>query len=168
MSTACCANHPPPGLTEENGEAQSLRLQAILTSICLVALLAAWLGSRLHEAFPRVLELALYAVAYLTGGFFPTRGVLDDLRAFRLNVNFLMVLAAMGAALIGQPLEGAILMFLFSLSGALESFASGRTRKAIRSLMKISPSEANILRDGKEERIPVSALRIGDLLVLPI
>lgn len=94
------------------------------------------------------------------------RGVIEDLRSFRFNVNFLMVFAALGAAFIGQFVEGAILMFLFSLSGALESFASGRTRKAIRSLLKLNPSEAVIISEGNEKTVPVSSLKIGDILVI--
>lgn len=166
MSNACCADHPVTSQDDETEARNSLRLQFALTGICLVTLLAAWLGPRLLPGFPPALGIALYAAAYLSGGFFPTRGVLEDLREFRFNVNFLMVFAAIGAACIGQAVEGAVLMFLFSLSGALENFASGRTRRAIRGLLKLSPSEATILRDGREERIAVAALKIGDVLVV--
>src|SRR3989338_2508968 len=148
MSSFCCVSTPISRIDMEKENQASLRLQFILSFCCLAAFGSAWLGS---PAIPKKIEGFLYIIAYVAGGFFPACGVLVDLRLFRFNVNFLMVAAALGAALIGQTVEGAILMFLFSLSGALENFASGKTRKAIRSLMKLSPSEAKILRDDKEE-----------------
>lgn len=107
-----------------------------------------------------------FALACFSGGFFPVKGVFEDLRSFKFNINFLMVIAAIGAAVIGQLIEGAILMFLFSLSGALENYASGRTRRAIRSLMTLSPPVATVLREGIEESLPSHDLKIGDILLV--
>ncbi len=165
MTSRCCASMPPTGTNQESIERELLWQQMVLTFSCLVALTIGWLGRR-YWNFSNGMEMILYAIAYLTGGFFPARGVLKDLRTFRFNVNFLMVVAALGAAVIGKMLEGAVLMFLFSLSGALENLASGRTRNAIRALMKLSPSEATIIRDAKEETVPAASLKIGDTLIV--
>jgi Cd2+/Zn2+-exporting ATPase len=81
-------------------------------------------------------------------------------------VNFLMVAAALGAAIIGEYAEGSVLMFLFSASGALESYASGRSRRAIQALVKLSPSEATLWKDGVEKVVPVASLKIGDILIV--
>jgi Zn2+/Cd2+-exporting ATPase len=159
-----CCDHSDCEISEVE-EQKQLRLQFVLTCACLVAFLIAWAGGRAGNV-SHSQQLILYVIAYLTGGFCPAIGVWNDLKEFKFNVNFLMVTAALGAAFIGEPAEGAILMFLFSLSGALENYASGRTRKAIRSLMKISPSEATILKDGKEIQAPVSELKIGDRLII--
>ena len=166
---SCCPEKtsiPAPVDADEVGERRQLRVQFVLSIICLAALVAVWMGQRALPDFPLHVTHALYILSYLTGGFFPMLGVLKDLRGFRFNVNFLMVFAALGAACVGAEAEGAVLMFLFSFSGALEGYASGRTRRAIRSLMKLSPSEATVLRDGKEEVVPVSSLHVGDVILV--
>jgi Zn2+/Cd2+-exporting ATPase len=86
------------------------------------------------------------------------------LRQGRLSIDFLMGAAAVGAAAIGAPLEGATLIFLFSLSNALEAHALGRTRDAVRGLLRLRPTEAMLADAGGVEqgRVPVSELRIGD------
>jgi Cd2+/Zn2+-exporting ATPase len=168
-SAPCCAQSAPapaPGEGDEVAEKRELGAQFVLSVVCLLFLGAGWFGRLLVPNFPLRLEHACYLVAYLTGGFYPMLGVIEDLREFRFNVNFLMVFAALGAACVGAEEEGAVLMFLFSFSGALEKYASGRTRRAIRSLMKLTPSEATVLRDGKEEVVPVSALHVGDVILV--
>nr|WP_246351237.1 cation-translocating P-type ATPase [Deinobacterium chartae] len=77
-----------------------------------------------------------------------------------------MVLAALGAASIGQALDGAILLFLFSLSNTLQDWAMGRTRRAIEALGRLSPQEASVRRSGHEQRVPLNELRVGDTLIL--
>ncbi len=102
-------------------------------------------------------------IAYLVGGAPIFRDTVETLREGRLSIDFLMGAAALGAAAVGQPLEGVILIFLFSLSNALEAHAMGRTRRAIGSLMGLHPEEATLIGEGGEEmgRVPVSALVPG-------
>ena len=91
-----------------------------------------------------------------------------SLREGVIDIDVLMVLAAVGAALVGAPLEGATLLFLFSLSNALQSFAFSRTRRAIQALMKLRPDRALARRDGAWISLPIEQLAIGDrVLVRP-
>jgi Cd2+/Zn2+-exporting ATPase len=110
-----------------------------------------------------------FALAYLAGGWFPAVEVWERLRQRQLDVHFLMIAVALGAAAIGALEEGAVLLFLFSLSGALEHYAMGRTHREIRSLIRSAPKESTVLGpDGSERRIAVDQLTPGmRLLVKP-
>ena len=103
------------------------------------------------------------AVVYLVGAGPIARESWAALRRGRLSVDALMGIAALGAALVGQPLEGAILIFLFTLSNELEGMALGRTRNAIQSLLELRPEEASPLQpDGTEgPPVPVETLEPG-------
>ncbi|MES2966173.1 MAG: cation-translocating P-type ATPase, partial [Patescibacteria group bacterium] len=91
----------------------------------------------------------------------------ESLLAGKLDIDLLMVLAAIAAALVGAPRDGAILLCLFSLAGTLESYALGNTKKAVVSLMKIRPDEANRLSlSGEITVVPVEDLVIGDVVVI--
>ncbi|HSJ24914.1 MAG TPA: heavy metal translocating P-type ATPase [Longimicrobiales bacterium] len=110
-------------------------------------------------------------IAYVVGGARIARDSWDTLRnEHKLSIDFLMGAAALGAAIVGSPLEGVILIFLFSLSNTLEAYAMGRTRRAIRGLMALSPAEATLVDEGGREqrRVPVDELRPGHrILVRP-
>jgi Cd2+/Zn2+-exporting ATPase len=77
-----------------------------------------------------------------------------------------MIVAAFGAAAVGEPREGAVLMFLFSLSNTLETYAMGRTHASIRALLDMTPKEAELYRDNQIVRVPVEELRVGDLVLV--
>ena len=76
------------------------------------------------------------STAFLAGGYSGVVGAWEQAKQGRFDIDFLMIAAALGAALIDEWVEGALLLFLFTLSGALETFAMGRTRKAIEALGK--------------------------------
>ncbi len=172
-STAAVAVAPPlpahPSIESHDdpdaADRAELRLQFTLAGACLGTLLFGWIFGGLG-IIPHPVEHVFYAIAYVTGGWYPVRATIAALRARTFDVNLLMVLAAVGAAVVDQWREGATLMFLFSLSGALEHFAMGRSRHAIRALMKLSPEEALVLRDGVERVLPVSALVLGDRVIV--
>ncbi len=94
--------------------------------------MSAWLIERCAVAAPGWLVPTLYVIAYVAGGAFGLKGGIESLRARKIDVDLLMILAALGAAFVGQPFEGAMLLFLFSLSNTLQDFALDRTRSAIR------------------------------------
>ena len=104
--------------------------------------------------------------AYLAGGLGPTVNAVSSLRKRQLNVDLLMILAAIGAAAIGDWIEGVVLLFLFSLSGTLEAFAMYRTTRSIESLIQLRPREALLVREGvaEDQRVPVESLQIGDVI----
>ena len=107
-----------------------------------------------------------YTIAYVTGGYFGLKGSLIALREWVIDIDLLMVLAAAGAALVGQPFEGVMLLFLFSLSNVLQAFALDRTRNAIRSLMDLRPETALVKQGEKLVTLPVEQVNPGMHIVL--
>jgi Cd2+/Zn2+-exporting ATPase len=141
------------------------RLEVILTATNALTKLLAVLGSR-FGFLPAVAVSILYAIAYVSAGYY---GLLDGiavLRERRLDVNLLMILAALGAALIGQPAEGAALLFLFSLSNTLQTYAMGRSRKAIEKLLELRPPVATVRRGSRVVTLPVEKLVLADLVLV--
>ncbi|MFF4737105.1 heavy metal translocating P-type ATPase [Streptomyces sp. NPDC001262] len=109
----------------------------------------------------------LYALTYLTGGWEPGWAGLQALREKTLDVDLLMVVAAIGAAAIGQVLDGALLIVIFATSGALEAIATARTADSVRGLLDLAPATATrIADDGSEETVPSADLRIGDTTLI--
>ncbi len=140
--------------------------ELVLASITLAALLTGWLGGSVSGLLPGWAVVIFALVAYGAGGYSGAKVALANACCGVFNIDLLMVAAALGAALIGEWEEGALLLFLFTLSGALESFASERTRQAITGLAELRPDTARILRDGQEVEIGVEALSVGDAVVV--
>src|ERR1043166_2831305 len=134
--------------------------RGIATALCAIGLAAGWIA--IWVAAPRVAIVGCFLFAYIAGGVFTLREVIDSLRAFRLEINVLMLVAALGAGSIGHWDDGAALLFLFSLSNTLEKYAMGRTRRAVQALMQLSPPEALLVREGTEQRVPIEELSVGD------
>lgn len=108
----------------------------------------------------------LYAGAYFFNGQEGVRSAIASLRQRVLDIDVLMVLAAIGAGIVGQPFEGALLLFLFSFSNVLQSYALERTRKAIHSLLKLRPDKAMLKRPEGNRLVPVEDLAPGDIVLL--
>ncbi len=138
----------------------------LLAAITLVALLAGWLGGEVTEALPDWSIGLLAVIAFAAGGYAGIKGAWEQAREGRFDIDFLMIAAALGAAAIGAWVEGALLLFLFTLSGALETFAMGRTRKAIESLANLRPDVATVRRGSEETVLPVGELAVGDLVLV--
>lgn len=134
----------------------------VYTIVAGAALLGGWLAER-AGASPWLWG-SLFVLAYLSGGGFAARNGFNALRQKQIDVDFLMVAAALGAAIIGQWVEGGVLLFLFALSNALEHYAMDRTRQAIRALMDLRPTTARVRREDQEVTLPVEELVIGDVL----
>ena len=115
---------------------------------------------------PAWLPLALYIGAYGFGGFYTLREAVDSLRIGRFEIDTLMLVAAAGAAALGEWAEGALLLFLFSLGHALEHYAMGRARRAIEALAELAPRTAEVRRDGAVREVPVEDLVIGDTVIV--
>ncbi|MEU7294940.1 heavy metal translocating P-type ATPase [Streptomyces exfoliatus] len=109
----------------------------------------------------------LFAATYLTGGWEPAWEGLKALKDKTLDVDLLMVVAALGAASIGQVLDGALLIVIFATSGALEALATARTADSVRGLLDLAPTTATrLLDDGTEESVPTGDLVVGDVIVI--
>ncbi|BAJ32876.1 MULTISPECIES: heavy metal translocating P-type ATPase [Kitasatospora] len=109
----------------------------------------------------------LYALAYACGGWEPGWAGLRALREKTLDVDLLMVVAALGAAAIGQVLDGALLIVIFATSGALEALATARTADSVRGLLDLAPATATrLLADGTEQTVPVEELAVGELVLV--
>lgn len=141
---------PADPLAEEEG----FRPELIAAGLCgLFGLVGAGLGA---SGWP------LFIASYVAGGWFAAQETWELMRKRVLDVHFLMLLVAAGSAAIGGWGEGATLLFLFSLSGALERYAMGRTQREIRSLFKTSPKTALVLdAAGGETVVPVETLAAG-------
>ncbi|MEA5055020.1 MAG: cadmium-transporting ATPase, partial [Propionicimonas sp.] len=99
---------------------------AIASGVTYVAGLVSEFGLRAPEA----VFLGLYLLTYFFGGFFTVRGAWQSVRRGRFEVDFLMIVAAVGAAAVGKLAEGAVLLFLFSIGHALEEFAMARATRS--------------------------------------
>lgn len=126
-------------------------------------MLVAWLTSQWSEP----LSVVLYVISYAVGGWVKAKeGVETLLKERDLDVNLLMIAAAMGAAAIGYWNEGAMLIFIFALSGALESYTMERSRKDISSLMELQPETALRIEKGEMVSVSINKLEIGDLILV--
>ena len=115
---------------------------------------------------PPLLMWGGYGVAYVFGGWYGLKGAIETLRHRAVDIDLLMIVAAVGALSIGAPFEGAMLLFLFSLSNTLQHYAIGRSRRAIKSLVEMRPDEAQILRDDEEVTVPIDEVAVGDVFVV--
>jgi len=125
----------------------------------------AWLGEQFG---PNPLAAnGMWIASMLIAGWPIARSGLNALIINRdFNINLLMTMAAVGAVIIGEPLEGATLIVLFALAEALESFTTDRARDSLRGLMELTPAQAIRLSAGREEAVRVEALAVGDVIVI--
>jgi len=140
-----------------------LQKQALLTGISGVALIIAGVLSSLGLT---VASRVVFGISAAAGGFYAARGAVFSLRSLALDMNFLMTGAALGAIIIGEWFEAAVVMFLFSLGNALEARTVEKTRESVRSLVDLFPTRAVVLRNGTETAMEVSEVRIGDILIV--
>lgn len=139
---------------------------AVGAGLCWLFLALALIVPRVAPVEPQV-AIALYIAAYIAGGTSATINALSLLFTERkISIDLLMITAAAGAAYLGHWEEGAILLGLFSTSGALEHYALGRTERAVKALMDLSPEVATVIEDGEERVIPVEQLRLGDTVLV--
>ncbi len=134
--------------------------------LCGACTLAGFLWTRFGLPAPGALPF--FIAAYLSGGWFAARDLAGELRRGVFDINLLMIVVALGAAGIGAWVEGATLLFLFSLSNALERFANYRTEETIGSLLQAAPETACRREKGEWAEVSTESLGIDDeLLVRP-
>ena len=158
MNSCCTTSRsagPPP-----------YRVLLLLAGLCGGATLSGFILQRTGS--PSSLFVSLFVVAYLAGGWFASVALGRELLRGEFNINLLMIVVALGAAGIGAWAEGGTLLFLFSLSNALEQFANHRTEQTISSLLRSAPETATRREQGKWVEVPADSLGVGDeLLVRP-
>jgi Cd2+/Zn2+-exporting ATPase len=115
---------------------------------------------------PGWIPSSLYIAAYFFGGFFTAKEAIQTIAKGGFEIDFLMLVAAIGAGILGEWAEGALLLFLFSLGHALEHYAMARARKSIEALSSLAPPVALVRRDGKEQEVPIEKLELGDIIVI--
>lgn len=112
-----------------------------------------------------VAQILFGAVVIISGSHIIKKG-LKSLLKFRFDMNFLITIAAIGAFLIGHGEEGAAVMFLFFIAEFLETYAAERAKKSIASLIQLAPETATIRRNGKEVKIHVHDIEVGDIIIV--
>lgn len=160
-------------MTVQTKEAQqspahwTAHLELIAAIVAGILILAAWLIGKDGSA---TLSISLYVIAFLIGGFAKAKeGIEETIADRQLNVEMLMVFAAIGSAVIGYWAEGAILIFIFAISGALETYTLNKSHKEISALMELQPEEAWLIQDdGSTVNVATSSLSVGSrILVKP-
>ena len=149
---------------EHVGEIDEWKTQLAAAILCGVFGLAGFFLGRFGFHMPAIFS---FVAACIAGGFYPAVEVWERLQKRTIDVHFLMLFVAAGAASIGAWAEGATLLFLFSLSGALEHYALGRTQKEIRSLFRDTPKVATVIdAQGREREVKVEQLKPGMRLLI--
>lgn len=165
MSDACCTSGDAPAgevhQAERLWEVGELRAAAAAGLLLLGGLIAGWAGSD-------DTALAFNSVALFVGASTFVPSTLSRVVKGEIGVGTLMTIAAVGAVMLGEVGEAAMLAFLYSISEGLEEYSLARTRRELRALLSLVPEQATVLRDGTEVVVPPAALRIGDrMLVKP-
>ena len=128
-----------------------------------VFILLGWLTSNDDSS----MSIIFYLLAFAIGGFAKAKeGIEETIENKELNVEMLMIFAAVGSAIIGYWTEGAILIFIFAVSGALETYTMNKSQKEISALMQLQPEEAWLVTGSGEKKVNVSSLEIGDHILI--
>ncbi|WP_328701048.1 heavy metal translocating P-type ATPase [Aquibacillus kalidii] len=129
-----------------------------------ILILSAW---TFENRLPEHSHVMMLLSAFIIGGFAKAKeGFEETIKERELNVEMLMIFAAIGSALIGYWTEGAILIFIFALSGALETYTMNKSEKEISSLMDLQPEEALRINKYGEEKVSVKKLQLGDRILI--
>lgn len=139
-------------------------VEALLTGATLLFLIVGWKAT--SAGFPPEARWLCFLAAYITGGWHGVHSAWESLKQRTIDIDLLMILAALGAAYVGAPLEGGTLLFLFSLSHLLQHGAMDRARHAIHELMKLRPSQALTRRNGDLVTLPIDQLVLDDIVIV--
>lgn len=139
--------------------------ELIFSLICGI-LLGSGFGLSFIGSSAQHLSLILYIIAYFFGGYYTAKEALGTMLKGGFEIDFLMLVAAIGAAILGSWEDGALLLFLFSLGHALEHYAMGKARKSITSLTDLAPPTALRIRQGVMDEVSVATLAVGDTILI--
>ena len=139
-------------------------IERVFVGLTLVGIAAGVWLERTHA--PIVIQQGVAIVTYFFGGLFAMLAIIEALKTWTIEVDLLMVLAAAGAAYVGAWVEGATLLFLFSLSNVLQHEAMARTRKAISALLDLRPDIVMVRRAGSLVEVGPDEIAVGEMMVL--
>ena len=157
---------PPQKGMEMAEQVKPWRNPKVLTSVTSgVLLLVGWLIGL--AGAPALISTVMFIAAILIGGYYFGREAIEELIfEHQIGIELLMSVAAIVASAMGAPLEGATLVFLYSISEAAEGYTEEKTRAAIKALMNLAPKVALVRRNGREQEIPVEELVVGDVFIV--
>ena len=163
MSDSHTSSHKHSGHQHDHSGIFGKRTEFYFSVICGVFLLA---GFILQQFLPFWVSLICYIISYIFGSVYTIKEALHSLRHGKFEIDFLMLVAAAGAAALGEWPEGALLLFLFSLGHSLENMAMDKARKSIEALADLSPKMALVRRNGEQVEIPVEELKKGETVII--
>lgn len=158
---------PPAGEHGTSGSWITRNKELTWSLIAGVLLLVGWVGER-WLGLPPAAAIAIFLASYVFGAWDLVHHTWESVRErqFTFSIDLLMLLAAAGAAVLGEWAEGAFLLFLFSLAHALEHYALDRARHAITALADLAPPMARVRSNGQEQEIAIAQVRPGDLVIV--
>jgi Cd2+/Zn2+-exporting ATPase len=151
--------------THDYGGIFGEKTELIFSLIC-GGLLGTGFGLSFISGLPAWIPLTLYVGSYFFGGYYLVQEAYTEVKAGNFEIDFLMLVAAVGAAILGEWAEGALLLFLFSLGHSLEHYAMGRAHQAIKGLADLAPKTALKKVDGETKEVPVEELQVGDTIII--
>ena len=151
-------NHNHDGIFGKNTELYF----AVLSGVTLITGFLIEKFTEVSESIPFV----LYILSYIFGGYFTLKEAITKIAKGEFEIDFLMLVAAAGAAYLGEWAEGALLLFLFSLGHALENYAMGKAKKSIAALTDLAPKTALLKKDGDTVEVGIEELKVGDIIVV--
>jgi len=158
-------DHEAEGHDHTNAGIFGERTELSFAIIC-GALLAIGFGLSFLQDIPDLVSISFYTGAYFFGGFYTTREAISAISKGKFEIDFLMLVAAIGAAALGEWAEGALLLFLFSLGHSLEHYAMGKAKRSIAALAELAPKTA-LLKTGDElKEVKIEDLKAGDIIIV--
>jgi Cd2+/Zn2+-exporting ATPase len=154
----CCGGH-----THEHNGIFGEKTELIFSIIC-GTLMFIGFGLTFIDGVSIYVPIAFYIGAYLFGGWYTTKEAYEGISNGQFEIDFLMLVAAVGAAILGHWVEGALLLFLFSLSHSLEHYAMEKAKKSITALAQLTPKVAILKIDNELREIPIEQLKVGDII----
>lgn len=158
-------SHDNEGNDHEHGGIFGKNTELIFSILCGVSM-GIGFGLSYVKTFPEWVSLAFYMIAYFFGGFFTAKEAVETIMKGGFEIDFLMLVAAVGAGILGEWAEGALLLFLFSLGHSLEHYAMGKARKSIEALTSLAPPVALVFRGGKQQEVRIEELKLGEIIII--
>ena len=158
-------SHDETETGHEHGGIFGKNTELIFAILSGVFLALGFASSFIHN-LPLLTGTIIYGFGYFFGGFYTTKEAYAAISKGQFEIDFLMLVAAIGAAFLGQWAEGALLLFLFSLGHSMEHYAMGKATKSIAALADLAPKTAIVRRNGVETEVPIEELVLGDIIII--